>query len=113
MFSRNASNVGGGARVANTPDGAFLEAPSRLNTNLLHLLDNMLLLPHQQLNVTRPIFLWMATCASSESYKNPFTISVLEYLANHMSYNSSLKQFMADDITALERKENRVCQHCF
>ena len=57
----------------------------------------MLTLPNQQLNVTEPIFLWMMTSSTEETYQNPFNLSLLEYLINRMNYNNGLKEFMIED----------------
>ena len=61
------------------------------------ILDKMLTLPNQQLNVTEPIFLWMMTSSTEETYQNPFNLSLLEYLINRMNYNNGLKEFMIED----------------
>lgn len=98
------SNSSGTSLLASSVRGSAMLKSHDIQS--VKILDKMLNLPNQQLNVTEPIFLWMTTQVYSESYRNPFTLSLLEYLINRMSYNSGLKEFMIEDCKSLERNKN-------
>lgn len=103
------SNSSGTSLLASSVRGSAMLKSHDIQS--VKILDKMLNLPNQQLNVTEPIFLWMTTQVYSESYRNPFTLSLLEYLINRMSYNSGLKEFMIEDCKSLERNKVIYLRH--